>query len=409
MGGDCTPASTPVSMVEAHLRSRSAQRGGRRPRRPGYGPVRRGRRMTCGARTPRPRRDGRDRYVMAPKVLLHDHLDGGLRPATVLELADAIGWRLPGTDPAELQAWSPAVPTPATSFSTCDVRAHAGGDADRRGDRAGRRRGRRRPGRRRCRVRRGALRTRTAPGAGLCAAGRVRGRGRRAPPRRVRGGRSGAGHHGRRDVCAMRTGRPLARDRAHAGEPAGASRSWSRSTSPARETGFPPALHAEALEFAAGINGDPAITPANADLESMRGCVGRAPTGSVAAFACSVTSRSGPRRAGAEPARPGSSGIAGAPRDGADTVQVGGYYVRRFSMGKYRGERGGVGCSRGDRASCAGIDASSAHGDLAGRARSRNNCAADASLPASHTRDSVYGHRAFLLLATFRSALFVTW
>ena len=40
-----------------------------------------------------------------PKSLLHDHLDGGLRVATVLELADNIGWRLPETDPAVLQAW----------------------------------------------------------------------------------------------------------------------------------------------------------------------------------------------------------------------------------------------------------------------------------------------------------------
>ena len=43
--------------------------------------------------------------VAAPKALLHDHLDGGLRPATVLELADEIGWALPSTDVAELQAW----------------------------------------------------------------------------------------------------------------------------------------------------------------------------------------------------------------------------------------------------------------------------------------------------------------
>jgi adenosine deaminase len=28
----------------------------------------------------------------APKVLLHDHLDGGLRPATVVELAREIGY-----------------------------------------------------------------------------------------------------------------------------------------------------------------------------------------------------------------------------------------------------------------------------------------------------------------------------
>jgi adenosine deaminase len=40
-----------------------------------------------------------------PKVLLHDHLDGGLRPATILELADAIGWTLPAGDEAALQAW----------------------------------------------------------------------------------------------------------------------------------------------------------------------------------------------------------------------------------------------------------------------------------------------------------------
>lgn len=48
-----------------------------------------------------------DAVRAAPKVLLHDHLDGGLRPTTVLELADACGWtpRLPATDPAELQAW----------------------------------------------------------------------------------------------------------------------------------------------------------------------------------------------------------------------------------------------------------------------------------------------------------------
>jgi adenosine deaminase len=42
----------------------------------------------------------------APKVLLHDHLDGGLRPRTVLELASEIGYReLPTTDPDELGKW----------------------------------------------------------------------------------------------------------------------------------------------------------------------------------------------------------------------------------------------------------------------------------------------------------------
>lgn len=42
----------------------------------------------------------------APKVLLHDHLDGGLRPATVIELADAAGYAsLPSTDAVDLGAW----------------------------------------------------------------------------------------------------------------------------------------------------------------------------------------------------------------------------------------------------------------------------------------------------------------
>ena len=42
----------------------------------------------------------------APKVLLHDHLDGGLRPATVIDLADAAGYTgLPSSDATELGSW----------------------------------------------------------------------------------------------------------------------------------------------------------------------------------------------------------------------------------------------------------------------------------------------------------------
>lgn len=40
-----------------------------------------------------------------PKVSLHDHLDGGLRPGTIVELADEAGVDLPETDPARLAAW----------------------------------------------------------------------------------------------------------------------------------------------------------------------------------------------------------------------------------------------------------------------------------------------------------------
>jgi adenosine deaminase len=45
----------------------------------------------------------RDQIRAVPKVLLHDHLDGGLRPQTVIDLADETGYRgLPTTDPGEL-------------------------------------------------------------------------------------------------------------------------------------------------------------------------------------------------------------------------------------------------------------------------------------------------------------------
>jgi adenosine deaminase len=41
-----------------------------------------------------------------PKVLLHDHLDGGLRPQTIIELAGQVGYAdLPATDAAALAAW----------------------------------------------------------------------------------------------------------------------------------------------------------------------------------------------------------------------------------------------------------------------------------------------------------------
>lgn len=52
-----------------------------------------------------------------PKVLLHEHLDGGLRVATLFELLHARGTRPPAADVAGLAAWF-------------DARAHAGSLAD---------------------------------------------------------------------------------------------------------------------------------------------------------------------------------------------------------------------------------------------------------------------------------------
>ncbi|MCY4423261.1 MAG: adenosine deaminase [Acidimicrobiaceae bacterium] len=47
-----------------------------------------------------------ERIRRAPKVVLHDHLDGGLRASTIVELATETGYRdLPTTDPEQLAAW----------------------------------------------------------------------------------------------------------------------------------------------------------------------------------------------------------------------------------------------------------------------------------------------------------------
>ncbi len=64
----------------------------------------------------------------APKVLLHDHLDGGLRPATVAELADATGYAgLPTTDPAELGTWFRRAADSGSLVSYLETFAHTCG------------------------------------------------------------------------------------------------------------------------------------------------------------------------------------------------------------------------------------------------------------------------------------------
>jgi adenosine deaminase len=55
---------------------------------------------------PKPGVPSREQIRRAPKVLLHDHLDGGLRPGTVADIARATGYdALPETDPDKLGAW----------------------------------------------------------------------------------------------------------------------------------------------------------------------------------------------------------------------------------------------------------------------------------------------------------------
>ena len=47
----------------------------------------------------------RELVARAPKVLLHDHLDGGLRPRTIVELAAETGHLLPADDADSLRRW----------------------------------------------------------------------------------------------------------------------------------------------------------------------------------------------------------------------------------------------------------------------------------------------------------------
>ncbi len=50
--------------------------------------------------------DAKEIIRKAPKVLLHDHLDGGLRPETIIELAKEINYdKLPTDDPVKLAEW----------------------------------------------------------------------------------------------------------------------------------------------------------------------------------------------------------------------------------------------------------------------------------------------------------------
>ncbi|GAB2968104.1 adenosine deaminase [Nocardioides montaniterrae] len=62
--------------------------------------------------------------MSAPKVLLHDHLDGGLRPATVLELAQEIGHELPADTVDGLAEWFRASADSGSLVRYLDTFAH---------------------------------------------------------------------------------------------------------------------------------------------------------------------------------------------------------------------------------------------------------------------------------------------
>ena len=139
----------------------------------------------------------------APKVSLHDHLDGGLRPQTIIDLAAEIGHELPATERRRTGRLDPRRRQLGTAGALpVDLRAHRRGDAERGQPAPGRPRVRRGPGRRRGRLRRDPVGSRAAR----------RGRAHPGP-----GGGGGPGRAGRGDGAA-------------AASPG--TRSWSGSCSP---------------------------------------------------------------------------------------------------------------------------------------------------------------------------------
>ncbi len=207
----CTPTTRPASTGRSR-RSSPASRSAANSR---PAPLRRS--IDVGLTVGRwPRRSPPRTSAGRPKVVLHDHLDGGLRPLTIIELAEQIGYTdLPATDPDKLGQWfRDAAGLGLARALPRDVRAHGRGDADRARPDPGRPRGGRGPRRRRGRVRRDPLGARAAHRGRAVA-------GRRWSMRSTTGFRQGealaaaAGHAdpGRRAGDRDAPRRPLARDR----------------------------------------------------------------------------------------------------------------------------------------------------------------------------------------------------
>ena len=153
----------------------------------------------------------RDQVRRAPKVLLHDHLDGGLRPQTILELAADCGHELPADDAEALGRWFTEAADSGSLVRYLETFDHTvARHADRARAQPGGPRVRRGPRRRRRRLRRGALRPRAARRQRADAR-----RGRRGRPGGLRRGHRGDGRTDRRTPAADRDAPPgpVARDR----------------------------------------------------------------------------------------------------------------------------------------------------------------------------------------------------
>ena len=184
----------------------------------------------------------------APKVLLHDHLDGGLRPATIVELAAEVGPRsCPPTDAESLGRWFAESADSGSLERYLETFDHTVAVMQRADHLT--------------RVARECVEdlaadgvvyaeVRYAPEQHLERRPHPRG-GRRGGAGRVRRGDGRPGRRpDRRTPAADRDAAPgpLARDR-RARRRSTATTAWSASTSPAPRPGYPPTRHLDAFEY----------------------------------------------------------------------------------------------------------------------------------------------------------------
>ena len=74
------------------------------------------------------RRPTHEELKRAPKALLHDHLDGGLRPQTILDLAKESGYaKLPAVDADSLAKWFAAAADSGSLEKYLETFAHTVG------------------------------------------------------------------------------------------------------------------------------------------------------------------------------------------------------------------------------------------------------------------------------------------
>ena len=183
-----------------------------------------------------------------PKVSLHDHLDGGLRPQTIIELAADIGHQLPADNADDLGRWFARVGGLRISGALPgDLRSNARGHADSSESAQGCCRVCGGPGRRWSHLRRDALGPRTTSAGGLDQAEASRPFAKAWPRGWLPAGR--AVTRSRYVSCSPRCGRPIRLPTSLNWRCAIARMGSRASISPGQRTGFPPARFLESFQL----------------------------------------------------------------------------------------------------------------------------------------------------------------